>query len=197
MPDQTPIQRDLDQLAVELRKLEIEYNMFFSGRLPRPPWETRGRVEAIIKRWDRGYIDTAVDRFRFTTLQARFSTFVDLWDRAMRAREEGRPGPLVPGMSRDAAHAKHAEPRAMHVTSFTDPMKEMDKLHDLYSALMDARRTAGQDVVPFHRFAALVKDQVKKIRDAGSSEVAFRVDKKGDQVVFTARGLKGKKGEKG
>ena len=196
MPEQTAVQRDLDQLAVELRKLEIEYNMFFSGRLPRPPWETRGRVEAIIKRWDRAYIETAVDRFRFTTLQARFATFADLWDRALRAREEGRPGPLIPAAPA-AAPAKRAEPAALHVTSFTDPMKEMDKLHDLYSALMDARRTAGQDVVPFHRFAALVKDQVKKLREAGSPEVAFRVDKKGDHVVFTARGLKGEKAEKG
>lgn len=195
MPEQTTVQRDLDQLAVELRKLEIEYNMFFSGRLPRPPWETRGRVEAIIKRWDRAYIETAVDRFRFTTLQSRFATFVDLWDRAMRAREEGRPGPLIP--AKPAGTPAKREPAALHVTSFTDPMKEMDKLHDLYSALMDARRTAGQDVVPFHRFAALVKDQVKKLRDAGSPEVAFRVDKKGDQVVFTARGLKGEKPEKG
>ncbi len=191
MPEQSSVQRDLDQLGVELRKLEIEYNMFFSGRLPRPPWETRGRVEVLIKRWDRAYIETAVDRFRFTTLQSRFATFVDLWDRAMRAREEGRPGPLVPSTP-PAGHAKR-EPAALHVTSFSDPMKEMDKLHDLYSALMDARRTAGQDVVPFHRFAALVKDQVKKLRDAGNPEVAFRVDKKGDQVVFTARGLKGEK----
>ncbi len=193
MPEQSSVQRDLDQLATELRKLEIEYNMFFAGRLPRPPWETRGRVEAIIKRWDRAYIETAVDRFRFGTLQARYAAFVDLWDRALRAREEGRPNPLVPPPHEDAARKRKGEPRALHVTSFTDPMKEMDKLQDLYSALMDARRLAGQDVVPFHRFAALVKDQVKKLRDTGSPEVAFRVDKKGDQVMFTVRGLKGGK----
>ena len=30
---------------------------------------------------------------------------------------------------------------------------------------MDARRETGEDVVPFHRFAALVKDQVTKLRD--------------------------------
>ena len=196
MPEPSEIQRDLQTLTAELKRLEAEYNGFFAGRLPRPPWETRGRVEAIIKRWDRAYIETAVDRFRFTTLQARFATFADLWDRALRAREEGRPGPLIPAAPA-AAPAKRAEPAALHVTSFTDPMKEMDKLHDLYSALMDARRTAGQDVVPFHRFAALVKDQVKKLREAGSPEVAFRVDKKGDHVVFTARGLKGEKAEKG
>jgi hypothetical protein len=56
---------------------------------------------------------------------------------------------------------------------------------------MDARRSLGQDVVPFHRFAALVKDQVQKLRAQGSPEVAFRVDRRGDQVTFTARGLKG------
>jgi len=47
---------------------------------------------------------------------------------------------------------------------------------------MDARRSLGQDVVPFHRFAALVKDQVQKLRAQGSPEVAFRVDRRGDQV---------------
>ncbi len=68
--------------------------MYFSGRLPRPPWETRARVDATVKRLDRLHIANYGIRFRFTTLQTRFSRFSDLWDRALRAREEGRPGPL-------------------------------------------------------------------------------------------------------
>ena len=95
MAELTEVQRDLQTLEAELKRLEAEYNMFFSGRAPRPPWETRGRVEALVKRWDRGHIDTAVDRFRFQTLQSRFAKFVDLWDRGLRAREEGRPGPFA------------------------------------------------------------------------------------------------------
>jgi hypothetical protein len=71
MAEQTEVQRDLQTLEAELKKLEAEYNMFFSGRSGRPPWETRKRVDAIMKRWDRGHIDTAVDRFRFLTLQTR------------------------------------------------------------------------------------------------------------------------------
>ena len=55
----------------------------------------------------------------------------------------------------------------MHVTAFSDPMREMDKLHSLYDSLMDARREVGDDVVPFHRFAALVKDQVTKLQRSG------------------------------
>jgi hypothetical protein len=197
MREETSIQRDLQLLATELKKLEAEYNMFFAGRLPRPPWETRNRVEVLIRRWDRAYIETAIDRFRFSTLQARYSAFVDLWDRAMRAREEGRPGPLTQKPAEAATRAKRDEARVLHVTSFTDPLRETEKLHALYHVLMEARRGLGQDAIPFHRFAALVKDQVEKLRESGSAEVAFRVDRKGDQVSFTARGLKsGKSGKK-
>ena len=44
--------RELQSLEAELKRLEAEYNMFFAGRLPRPPWETRSRVDAIVKRLD-------------------------------------------------------------------------------------------------------------------------------------------------
>ena len=153
--------------------------------------ETRGRVEALVKRWDRAHIDTAVDRFRFQTLQSRFQKFVDLWDRGQRAREEGRPGPVrTAAATRGAEEARAAESKVLHVTAFNDPMREMDKLHSLYDSLMDARREVGDDVVPFHRFAALVKDQVTKLRESGSPEVAFRVAMKEGKVNFTVRAMK-------
>src|SRR5438105_6972074 len=95
MAEQTDVQRDLLALAAGLKQLEAEYNMFFAGRLPRPPWETRNRVQALVKKWDRGYIQSAADRFQFDTLQRRYQTFIDLWDRGLRSREEGRPGPFA------------------------------------------------------------------------------------------------------
>ena len=196
MAEPNDIQRDLQTLAAELKRLEAEYNMFFAGRLPRPPWETRGRVEALIKRWDRGYIQAAADRFRFEMLQTRFQSFVDLWDRGQRAREEGRPGPFgAPPPPKKEPPKREPKPdsHVLHVTSFRDPMHEMDKLHSLYDSLMDARRQSGDEVVPFHRFASLVKDQVTKLREHGSPEVAFRVAMKDGKVNFTVRGLKGAK----
>jgi hypothetical protein len=191
MAEQSEVQRDLQTLEVELKRLEAEYNMFFAGRAPRPPWETRGRVEAIVKRWDRGHIDTALDRFRFQTLQSRFASFVDLWDRGQRAREEGRPGPFAQPLPKEPKKPESPESKVLHVAAFSDPMREMDKLHSLYDTLMDARRQVGDDVVPFHKFAALVKDQVAKLRENGSPEVAFRVAVKDGKVNFTVRGLKG------
>ena len=86
MADLSDLQKDLLTLEADLKRLEAEYNMFFAGRLPRPPWETRGRVEALIKRWDRGHIPSSGDRFRFENLQTRFQKFTELWDRGLRAR---------------------------------------------------------------------------------------------------------------
>ena len=199
MAEQSTVQRDLQALAADLKQLEAEYNMFFAGRLPRPPWETRARVEALLKRWDRGVIESSVDRFRFQTLQSRFATFVELWDRGQRAREEGRPGPFALPPPREPRRKKPEEPetRVLYVTALHDPMREMDKVHSLYESLMDARRQTGDDVIPFHRFAALVKDQVTKLRFEGTKEVAFRVAMQQGKVSFTVRGLKGAGGEGG
>ncbi len=126
-------------------------------------------------------------------LQSRFQTFLDLWERGIRAREEGRPGPFAPRAAAAASTSKEKGPedRILHVAAFREPTREMDKLHDLYERLSDARREAGEDAVPFHKFADLVKEQVKRLRQSGSPEVAFRVAVKDGKVNFTARGLKG------
>src|SRR5438105_2525582 len=103
--------------------------MFFSGRLPKPPWETRSRVEAMVKKLDRASIRNYGDRFRFTTLQARYAAFIDLWDRGMRAREEGRAGPFAQKRPKEPEKIK-SEDRIVHVAAFHDPVREIDKLTD-------------------------------------------------------------------
>ena len=64
----------------------------------------------------------------------------------------------------------------------------MDKLESLYEKLMDARREAGGTTVPFHKFANLVRGQVKKLRDSGYASVTFQVTEEHGQVSLTARG---------
>jgi hypothetical protein len=187
------VDRDLTRLESELKRLEAEYNMFFSGRLPKPPWETRSRVESLVKQYDRAYIQNTGDRFRFSTLQSRFAAFIDLWDRGMRAREEGRPGPFAQKPAQKELPKKGPEDRILRVAAFTDPLREMEKLTELYESLAEARREVGEDTVPFHKFADLVKGQVNKLRQGGSPEVAFRVAVKDGKVSFTARAMKGAK----
>ena len=192
MSDSLDVDAELHALEVELRKLEGEYNMYFAGRSARPPWETRSRVERMVKRLDRGYIQNYGQRFRFSTLQSRFAAFVDLWDRGLRAREEGRAGPFAakkPPPAPEKPAAGRAD-RVLCVTAFRDPMKELDKLQELYGSLREARQELGEDAVPFHKFAELVKNQVAKLKKSGAPEVAFRVAVKDGKLSVTARALK-------
>jgi hypothetical protein len=185
--------RELSVLEAEMKKLEAEYNMYFAGRLPRPPWELRKRIEGLVKHLDRAHIANYAQRFRFTTLQSRFSKSIDLWDRGLRAREEGRPGPFAQPRPVDEKPRRRGQAdRVVHVTSFRDPLKEMEKVHQLYDDLAKARREAGQDAIPFHKFAKLIKTQVNALKEQGNPEVTFRVAVKDGKVAFSARGLKGK-----
>jgi hypothetical protein len=183
--------RELEVLEAEMKRLEAEYNMFFAGRLPRPPWETRGRVNALVRQIDNMRLSNYGQRFRFNTLQTRFAKFADLWDRGLKAREEGRSGPFAHHRPAPAEQPKRASDRVLSVTTFRDPMAEMDKLHDLYESLAEARREAGQDSIPFHKFAELIRSQVGTLKQQGSAEVAFRVALKDGKVAFTARAMRG------
>jgi len=189
--EQTDLERELEILEAELKRLEAEYNMFFAGRLPRPPWETRGRVTAMVRRLDNTHIPNTGGKFRFTTLQSRFQTFSDLWDRGLKAREEGRPGPFANLKPPTEERPKRPADRILHVTTFSDPTREMDKLQDLYESLAEARREVGEEAIPFHKFADLVRNQVGAMKKAGTPEVAFRVAVKAGKVAFTARAMKG------
>jgi hypothetical protein len=108
----------------------------------------------------------------------------------LRAREEGRAGPFAQRKTDTASKGK-PDAKVLHVASFREPAREMDKLHELYERLAEARRGVGEEALPFHKFADLVKDQVSKLKEKGSPEVAFRVAVKDGKVNFTVRGLKG------
>ena len=197
MADSPDVDRDLERLAAELRRLEAEYNMYFAGRMPRPPIESRRRVEGMIRKLDNLPIGNYADRFRFSTLQARFVKFVELWDRGLRSREEGRPGPFAaPPPSRAAAPTASAAPTApseqvLHVAAFSDPAREPVKLRTLYDRLVEARSQVGEQTVPFDRFVFTVAEQVRDLKEQGVAEVAFRVEMKDGKVSLTAKGVGG------
>ena len=170
MPPST-IDRDLTRLEADLKQLEAEYNMFFSGRLPKPPWETRARVEALVKQLDRGHIPNTGDRFRFTTVQSRYATFIDLWDRGLLAREEGRPGPFAQKRPAEAVK-KDPGDRILHVSSFRDPLREIDKLTGVRVV---KRGAVGGDAPPFHKFQSYEEPGEETARHrVGRSPFAWR-----------------------
>jgi hypothetical protein len=201
-PRSSEFDQDMARLEAELKRLEAEYNMFFAGRLPRLPWETRARVEALVKRYDRMNLRNTAEKFRFSTLQARFVAFCDLWERHLKAKEEGRPvrgrrvaaGPAAPAppptpRSQPDLPAPLAA-KVVAVTTLKDPAAEPERLRALYEQLSAARKEAGEKPVPYEAFTQVVRAQVSKL-GSGHGEVAFRVAVQDGKVTLTAKALKG------
>jgi hypothetical protein len=170
--------------------------MFFAGRLPRPPWETRAKVAALVKRHDQSFIRNTADRFRFESLQNRHAKFLELWERQMMNRELGRP---IPG-GRRSSEPPPPPPRrpdpndapapvAAGVVRFGtggDPGAESTRVQELFDRLAAAKKEVGEAPIALERLQALVKAQVQKFGADGAT-VAFRVDTKDGKVSLTVK----------
>lgn len=193
-PPTTPFDRQLRELEAEIKRLEVEYNLFFAGRLPKLPWDTRARVEALVKQYDRMHIQNTAERFRFQGLQSRYSAFCELWERHLRSREGARPGPRgravsepppLPPAPREGSAGVEDRSRPA-VVALRDPDSQAAEVQALFRQLNDARRQVGEGEVSYERFREVVRDQVSKNAKDGR-EVAFRVGVQDGRVIFTAR----------
>lgn len=197
-PPISDFERRLRELEGEIKRLELEYTQFFNGRLPKLPWESRARVEALVKQYDRMHIQNTAERFRFEGLQSRYSAFCERWERDLKMRELGRPGARgrpdssagggapVPVAPRERPAAADSVSVRSETVALRDPEAESEKVLALHQKLNAARRQAGDADVPFERFREVVRAQVSKHAKDGV-EVAFRVGVQDGRVVFTAR----------
>jgi hypothetical protein len=204
-PPKSDWEKQMALLDGEIRRLEAEFNMFFAGRLPRPPWETKTRVAALIKKHDNSFIRNTADRFRFESLQSRYQKFIELCDRQLTNRELGRPmfGAKRPEPAPEPARSAPASgapqaPKASQapgesVVSFGRSAGE-DRVKELYEQLAAAKKQVGEAPVEYDRVAALVKAQVSKFSDEGAN-VAFKIALKDGKVSLTVKAEKG--GEEG
>ncbi|MCI0485555.1 MAG: hypothetical protein L0229_03040 [Blastocatellia bacterium] len=179
-----PIDDQLDRLEQEMRRLKVEYDIYFNGGVVRPPYDTKGRVETAIKRiYDvRGM--SFSQRFRYNGLVARYNVMRELWRRQSQEREEsGRP-PTVEAHS--ALHALSAKVRCR------DPKQEPEKVSELYDHLIAAKRECGERVgnLSLEMFTKFLTSRADKLKhDLASETVDFVVGIENGSVKFTARAV--------
>jgi hypothetical protein len=182
--------KQMQYLEAEIRRLEAEFNMFFAGRLPRPPWETRAKVAALVKQHDQSFIRNTADRFRFESLQNRYQKFLELWERQMTNRELGRtpvgvkrasPPPVVP-----KAEQAQPDPSVIKFARDQQLSAESAPVKKLFEQLAEAKKQVGESPVAIDRLAALVRAQVDKFAAEGK-DVSFKVAMKDGKVQLTAK----------
>lgn len=80
------IDQQLSRMDDEIRRLKIEFDIFFNGATKRPPLEARARLESFIKRVADNRNLTYAQRYHFNMLVARFTSYRELWRRNLKAR---------------------------------------------------------------------------------------------------------------
>jgi hypothetical protein len=184
--NQPTADEQLARLEDDIRRLRVEFDIFFNGAAKRPPYDTKGRVETLLKRLGDDRTLTYAQRYRYTSLAARYNAFRDLWRRTMQGREEGRDP-----ASAARANGKKNKPEIEPVSLVClDPHKEIEIVKALYTSLVEAKQQCGESIEgfsfpKFHRLVAAKADGLKE--KAGCERVRFSVCVEDGHVSFKAK----------
>lgn len=82
------IDKQLSKLEDDIRKLKIDFDIYFNGAVKRPPLEARARLESYVKRIADNRNLTYAQRYYFNSLVSRFTSYRELWRRSLKAKGE-------------------------------------------------------------------------------------------------------------
>lgn len=180
------LDEELTVLDTQLRRLKIEYEIFFSNPTKRPPTDIEWKVLALLRKFSDGGRMNFSQRYRYNEMAQRYAIYSDLWRKKSRIREEGYRRPQdallsVQGVrvaeeehkphhhhAYGVGHAAAAAARPTSSQPFTlhsvDP-GEREQVERLYNTLVAAKKKAGENVSGnFDSFSAFVQKKTQQIR---------------------------------
>ena len=80
------VDRQLAKLEDDIRKLKIDFDIFFNGATKRPPLEARARLESTFKRIADNRNLSYAQRYLLNALTSRFTAYRELWRRTLKAK---------------------------------------------------------------------------------------------------------------
>ena len=107
------IDEELTQLEAHLRRLKIEYEVFFSNPTKKPPTDVEWKVLGLLRKFsDGGGKMSFSQRYRYNEIAQRYAIYSDLWRKKARIREEGYRRPQdallsVQGVRPEQHEAEH------------------------------------------------------------------------------------------
>jgi hypothetical protein len=198
------IDEELNLLETQLRRLKIEYEMYFSNPTKKPPTDIEWKVLSLLRKFSDGGRMSFAQRFRYNEMAQRYAIYSDLWRKKSRIREEGyrRPQDQLLSVQGVRTEPKEEERRVYGVSaaalgaagsSFTfqssDAQAERVHVEKLFHALADAKKKAGKDVSGnLDSFAAFVHKKTEQLRKQyGCSSVEYTVENEGGEVRLKAK----------
>ena len=199
------IDEELNLLDQQLRRLKIEYEVFFNNPSKRPPTDVEWKVLALIRKFSDGGRMSFSQRFRYNELAQRYAIQSDLWRKKMRIREEGYRRPQDALLSvqgvRETQEREQKHPAAYGIlrnngaegkpfsVECADGTSEREKVESLYKALTEAKKSAGEKVSGgLDSFTAFVQKKTEEIRKQHKCDsVVYSVEMQDGQVKLKAK----------
>jgi hypothetical protein len=194
------VDEELTLLEETLRRLKVEYDVYFSGGSKKPPTDVDWRVRSILKKYSDGRRMNFSQRFRYNSLANRYAIFSDLWRQKLKIKEEGYRRPQdavlsIAGLRDEEAHAEtiaqhhhpyHLKPFAVRCS---DPDAEVDTIKTLFEVMVEARQKAGAPTsAGFDSFRNFVRQKTSQIRqEHGCAAVEYSVEIDRGQVRLKAK----------
>lgn len=186
---QPTVDEQLARLEEDLRRLKVEFDIFFNGAAKRPPYDTKSRVETQIKRLADDRTLTFAQRYHYNTMVARYTSFLQLWRRTMQGREEGRDAASAKGasQSKQSSREEKAKPQTFVCS---DPHKDVSTVKKLFDTLVEAKRSCGEptDDLSFPRFHRMIASKSDALKErSGCERVQFSINVDDGRVSFKAK----------
>ena len=187
------IEEAIAQLEVDLKRLKVHYDMFFSGAMPRQPYELRKQVDTLIRTFSNASIRKYHHRFMLNTLVGRYNTMCELWGKQLRATEEGGRAAAVSSILNRtpsaAARRARANEEVYYSVNVGNPESEPDSMRALYERYLEARPTeAGKPRIKLESFVKQLARQAESLKQAsGCQTIEFRILRNGESVSLKAR----------
>jgi len=156
------IDEELIKLEDDIRRLKVEYEIFFNGSSDRPPRDLVFRIETYIKRHTADQSDLSFgQRYKLNTLAQKYAVQSALWKRKVMEKEEGR-GQFA--QQKRELDALMAEKPVRIVCS--DPDLEPEKVDQIFQAILSAQRRVGQaaEQIDPARFQKYLSDKTHQIK---------------------------------
>lgn len=197
-------EEQMDFLDESIRKLKIQYDLYFAGIRRVPPSFERGRLDNMVHEMHRLKIRDTGDRFRFNALIARYNHYRELWSRMGREREEGpreyrrRLKALQDAETSLARSHAQAAARPVGVTSadgetyvWVTPSSQAESVAELYEHILAAQKGLGKALPTRDQVGAMVIKQAESLRERyGVANIGFRVEVVDGKVKLKAKPLR-------
>jgi hypothetical protein len=188
------IDEELTLLEDSLRRLKVEYDIYFAGGAKRPPVDNESRFNVLIRYHLENSHLAFAQRYRLNGVIQRYAVFSDLWRRKAKIKDSGyrRPQDTLLGVGGfghlDAGKPAHAQPADGEPESFLLFTNDVIEVVALYEAVVRAREAAQQPLGAFDAFAAFVQSKSSQIRTQFHCKaVEYTVMLQSGQVRLKAR----------